>query len=206
MTEGLKKTENSLLFANETLCCNIFMTKRNGPDLKTTLGSLLRTTFEQASEQASVVREVVTQQAIGKGGIIDQALTQRKRTALMAKLGEEVVRTMKTGALSELALHPELGAILQEIEEIDTIGNANDSFEDIGSMRSEAVSARDFQPPAPGQETSVWRPVVPEDATFLEDEPVSSSAKKSSGLTFGVQEENDDDLDAYMHEDDVPND
>ncbi len=155
--------------------------RRGGPpDLKSTLGSLLRTTLDQAS----AVREVVEQQTRSRGGILDQALTQRKRTAAFARLGEQVYRMARRGELGELLLDPEIGLRIGELERLD-----DDSFgDDIPPVSSgpEAVSSAEYaarfqtdrgDEPGAG-EYRVWRPVLPDDEAIVDvdEEPSEPSA------------------------------
>lgn len=211
--------------------------RRGGPpDLKSTLGSLLRTTLDQAS----AVREVVEQQTRSRGGLLDQALTQRKRTAAFAKLGEQVYRMAKRGELGELVLEPEIGLLLGELEELDD--DSSDEGSHYRSSGPEAVSSADYaarfqnkrgdEPGAGGEEYRVWRPVMPEDATIIDDDapaeeqesvaatgparpsrmPRRSAIRQGGGIRFADKGPNpedpdsDDDLESYMHDDDVPDD
>ncbi len=193
--------------------------RRGGPPgLKSTLGSRLRTTLEQAS----AVREVVEQQTRSRGGLIDQALTHRKRAAAFAKLGEEVYRLARVGQIGELLLEPEIGMLIGEIEELD--GETHDDFA-AGDGRPEAVSSADYQhraqePGAAAGEYRVWRPVMPDDEGIVDVEPIEASeperpsratrksASKGGGIHFAKRNDidSDDDLASYMHDDDVPPD
>ncbi len=193
--------------------------RRGGPpDLKSTLGSLLRTTLDQAS----AVREVVEQQTRSRGGLIDQALTQRRRAAAFAKLGEEVYKLARNGQIGELLLEPEIGMLIGEIEELDDGGEMA-----VHDARPEAVSSANFTPSSAGSsapgEYRVWRPVMPDDTSIVdtdvvEDAPIAAEperpsrgarrAGKGGGIHFASREDlgNDDDLESYMHDDDVPDD
>ncbi len=194
--------------------------RRGGPpDLKSTLGSLLRTTLDQAS----AVREVVEQQTRQRGGLIDQALTQRKRQAAFARLGEEVYRLARNGQIGELLLEPEIGMLIGEIEALDDDADEAAHFD----TRPEAVSSASYRADATPKsegEYRVWRPVIPEDAEIVDGaddnapaEAVSAepsrptrgtrrSSGKGGGIHFATRDDidNDDDLESYMHDDDVP--
>ncbi len=238
--------------------------RRGGPpDLKSTLGSLLRTTLEQVG----AVKDVAKQQARSRGGLLDQALVQRRRKEALAKLGESVYRLSQRGELGELALDPEIAMALAEVDGTDDSEFLPDMDLESLSRRSgaEAVSSKNYRPAqaetARQGEFRVWRPVMPEDdspearepdegsleADTLQDLPAptamleaedtaseSASTEKSSapiasktaapqrmtrksarrgasgGINFVTEEprpgdsDYDDDLDGYMHDDDVP--
>lgn len=211
--------------------------RRGGPpDLKSTLGSLLRTTLDQVG----AVKDVVEQQARSRGGIIDQALVQRRRKDVLAKLGESVYRLAQRGELGELALDPEIGMALAELDELQHQDEHDYNPDESAARRSgaEAVSSADYRPvkTAPSEgEYRVWRPVMPEDepaevddleADTLQDvappeaqgdkpsgpiRMARKTAQRSGGAIRFVQEEPrqgdedcDDDLEGYMHDDDVP--
>lgn len=132
---------------------------------------MLRTTLDQAS----AVRDVVEQQTRSKGGLLDQALTQRKRTAALSRLGEEVYRMAKRGQLGELMLEPEIGMLIEELEQLDDDGGPKDGYGP--SSDHEAVSSADyatrFNKPATGNtsgegEYRVWRPVMPDEADIID--------------------------------------
>ncbi|MCP4449788.1 MAG: hypothetical protein GY811_31320 [Myxococcales bacterium] len=146
--------------------------RRGGPpDLKSTLGSLLRTTLEQAS----AVREVVEQQTRQRGGLLDHALTQRRRSAALAKLGKQVYRLAKRGELGELLLEPEISLIIGDLEQLDAEGEEGDygplaGPEAVTSADYVAQSHRGSEPGSGDGEYRVWRPVMPEGATIAGDE------------------------------------
>lgn len=206
--------------------------RRGGPpDLKSTLGSLLRTTLDQAS----AVRDVVEQQTRSKGGLLDQAFAQRKRTAALANLGEEVYRLAKQGQIGELLLEPQVGMLIGELEQLD---NDDDDYSRGPSDGPEAVSSADYaasfqshrsSEPGSQSEYRVWRPVMPDDASIVDvDEdndidgsvakvpdrpsrmPRRSAVRRGGGIHFADNgprpddPESDDDLASYMHDDDVP--
>lgn len=206
--------------------------RRGGPsDLKSTLGSLLRTTLDQVG----AVKDVVEQQARGRGGLIDQALGQRKRRDALAELGEKVYRLSRQGQLGELALDPEIGMAIAQVEAV-----ADDDVEwhDAPMARragAEAVSSTNYQPPERKEqgEYRVWRPVMPEAPVVAEEteappseavvlETIDDRSARSSrmprksarrnidgGIQFVAESAHsgdadcDDDLEQYMHEDDV---
>lgn len=203
--------------------------RRGGPpDLKSTLSSLLRSTLEQVG----AVKDVVEQQARGRGAIFEEVLTQKRRKDALAKLGESVVRLGRQGELGELALDPSIAMALAEIDDLDQQLDEGGSHEGMGHPSdSEAVSSADFKPPSSAStegEYRVWRPVVPDDddaADTVETAPppaAPTSKRKplhpprktaerrgGGGIRF-VEEaprpedaESEHDLESYMHDDDV---
>ncbi len=193
------------------------------------------------------MKDVVEQQARGRGGIIDQALLQRRRKDALARLGESVYRMSQRGDLGELALDPEIGMALAEVDAAESDGAQDHENLESVARRSgaEAVSSANYRPAhankASDGEYRVWRPVMPEDpetsdhdaetqeavaapSEVIEAELATESkpsrpirmtrksAQRSSG--GGIQfvsdeprpgdDDCDDDLEAYMHDDDVP--
>ena len=208
--------------------------RRGGPpDLKSTLGSLLRTTLDQAS----AVRDVVEQQTRSRGGLLDQALTHRKRTAAFAKLGEQIYRMAGRGELGELVMDPEIGMLLGELEGLED-DDFDPGFRPESSDR-EAVSSADYaarsqhsrgDEPGAG-EYRVWRPSLSDETAIIDtddEEPLEepaietkgparpsrmprrSAIRQGGGIRFADKgpnpddPESDDDLESYMHDDDVP--
>ncbi|MBL4636218.1 MAG: hypothetical protein JKY56_20325 [Kofleriaceae bacterium] len=181
------------------------MSRRRGgpPDLKSTLGSLLRTTLDQFG----AVKDVVEQQTRGRGGLLDQALMQRRRKEAMARLGESMYSYLQKGSpeAEAIALVPEIAMAIANVDSLEDEEYGYDSpgFEggefvpasdhnfvpapnhSSPKQNREAVSSANYRPPAPKQsskEFRVWRPVVPpdDDSSESEDEPVSLPMSASS--------------------------
>jgi len=164
--------------------------------------------------------------------LLDQALTQRKRSSTLSRLGEQVYSLAQRGQLGELLLEPEIALLIGELEQLDS-PNRRDDEHDHGF---EAVSSADYAASRHGREGEpgsgssaakeyrVWRPVMPEDAEILDDtrdesapeRPARLSRSRSAerrggGIHFGAPSpsaedpDSDDDLASYMHDDDVPN-
>lgn len=159
----------------------------SGSDLKNTLGSFLRTTLDQVG----VVKDAVERQTRSQ---IDHLLLQRRRKEALTALGEELVTRHKQGILGqkilgELAMDPIVARRLHEIEDIDAqlagLSVADAEWE--GDR--EAVSSAEYRPPSATStpDVRVWRP----------------NAEASDSGSDAVADA-DDDLTAYMHEDDVP--
>ena len=209
--------------------------RRGGPpDLKSTLGSLLRTTLDQVG----AVKDVMEQQARSRGGLLDQALVQRRRRESLARLGEAVYRLSQRGELGELALDPEIGMAIAELDEMGDEDREHQPHMSASKRAGvEAVSSADYRPaqasPPSSGEYRVWRPVMPADdleadaqqggiSAPAEARPAKAkpsgplrttrkSAQRSGGGIRFVEEqpkpgdaECDDDLASYMHDDDVP--
>ncbi len=99
---------------------------RGPSDLGGTLGSLLRSTWEQAG----AVREVI-ERAAGTGRArLDEALTDRKRTAALAELGEIVLELVRQGEL-DLDELPEIRASVDALDRLDAA--AEEAGEDRGA-------------------------------------------------------------------------
>lgn len=160
--------------------------RRGGPpDLKSTLGSLLRTTLDQAS----AVREVVEQQTRSRGGLLDQALTQRKKAAALTRLGEEVYRLAKRGELDALLLEPQIGMLIGEIDSLD---DSDGEYGYEGPAGPEAVSSAEYagrfqssRAAASGarEEYRVWRPVMPGDDQIIDVEDDEDGPEEAPSAT-----------------------
>ena len=85
-----------------------------GGDLTQTLGSLLRSTLEQAG----VVREVLERGARTGRARLDEARAGRRRTTALAELGEIVLELVRAGEV-ELEELPEIADVVAELDRID---------------------------------------------------------------------------------------
>jgi hypothetical protein len=93
---------------------------RGASDLGGTLGSLLRTTWEQAG----AVREVLERGARTGRARLDEALGDRKRTTALAELGEIVLELVRQGEI-DLDELPEIRASVQALDRIDAAERAS---------------------------------------------------------------------------------
>jgi hypothetical protein len=84
------------------------------PDLKGTLGTLIRTTINQVGAMTDVARR----QARTQKQRLDTALLDRRRREALADLGETLYELATAGEI-ELDELPELARAVQEVEEID---------------------------------------------------------------------------------------
>ncbi|CAN5881284.1 hypothetical protein BH11MYX3_BH11MYX3_26490 [soil metagenome] len=178
------------------------------PELKGTLGTLLRTTLHQAGVVRDAAREV-----LGQGRArLDDVRQQRRRGDALADLGELVLDLIRKGEI-DLGELPEARDLVQQLDDIDAqSGERGDDeqepvatapsrsrFDTRGARADDGTvgSGARWTPPKPKGER-VWRPPV-EDAP-----PVAKpAAPRKGGISFAADDD-DDDLADYMHPDDVP--
>ena len=178
------------------------------PELRGTLGTLLRTTLAQAG----AVREVIERGAREGRSRLDGVLANRRRQDAITELGEIVLDLIRRGEI-DLGELPEVRDLVAHLDEVDA--EHQHSSEDTASppvrRRFDERSGRDdgtvsskttWVPPtrakAPG---GVWRPQSPE-APTRPDRPDAIRQQvpgRKSAISF-----DDDDLADYMHPDDVP--
>jgi hypothetical protein len=169
------------------------------PELRGTLGTLLRTTLAQAS----AVREALERGAREGRARFDDARHEKRRQEALAELGEIVLERVRNGELSELEQVPEAADAIAALDDLDSreqpepvrrarewvapqarsrFDRAREALTDDGT-----VSSKDWKPP----------PRAPAAAP--------AAAKKKGGIVFNAPDDDeDDDLADYMHPDDVP--
>lgn len=184
------------------------------PELKGTLGTLLRSTLHQAG----VVRDAVGE-VLGQGRArLDDVRSQRRRQDALAELGEIVLELVRAGEI-DLDELPEARAVVRQLEAMDAgDGSAEEELpEEIARpaarKRFDTRSVDDgtvssgvrWAPakPAKPQGERVWRPPVDEPApqTAATRKQMPVPGVKKGGISF---DNDDDDLADYMHPDDVP--
>jgi hypothetical protein len=203
------------------------------PELRGTLGTLLRT----AIQQAGGVRDALERGARQGRSKLDELRNDRKRHDILAELGELVLDLIRRGEI-DVAELPEARDLIRDLDEIDA--NEDGDIEDItttqpferkrfddrgappstssrtGSRGGSAAKARSddgtvgsgarWSPPTSAAPARVWRPPA--------DEPAEEGAPPRRGSAVptlpkdphrkgGISFE-DDDLADYMHPDDVP--
>jgi hypothetical protein len=184
------------------------------PELRGTLGTLLRTT-----------REVLTRGAREGRERLDEALSGRRRTDALAELGEIVLDLVRRGELDANDL-PEARDVLMQLDELDA-GHPTDDAREIArapsrdrfddrprppSRRDDAddgtVTANTWSPPTRAKPSAkVWRPPAVAAAPAPDDAPpparraIPKPGQRKGGISF---EDDDSDLADYMHPDDVP--
>jgi hypothetical protein len=191
---------------------------RRPPDLRGSLGSLV----QSALEQVGVVREVVERGAQAQRTRLDALKLERRRRDAMAQLGEVIYNLAMRGRLGELADDPDVRAQLEDIDTLDQRIDAAESRGASGFRANAGVPAstarrKSRAAKAEREPMRVWRPVPPFAAgeahahpdDDLDDDPRppsrddAVSALRGRGISFNDRWD-DDDLEDYMHEDDVP--
>ncbi len=198
------------------------------PELRGTLGTLLRTTLQQAG----VVRDALERGAREGRSRLDDLRTDmrssRKRQDALAELGEIVLELIRNGEI-DLSELPEARDVLDHLEQIDAADTGDDQrdrvptvppptrkrFDDRPPPATDAedgtVSSGRWSPPPrrPSKPTKVWKPVAATTATAEPaDVPTAPGHKalppRDTTRKGGIQFEDEDDLADYMHPDDVP--
>jgi hypothetical protein len=192
--------------------------KRRPPEIRGTLGTLIRS----ALAQAGGVREVLERGVREGRERVDSWRGNARRTEALAELGEIVLDLVRRGEIDPNEL-PEARDAIRQLEELD--GEEGDAgfreqiaqppsrsrFDTRSSRPSHdddgTTSSARWAPPKPAKPAArVWRPV---DAS--PDEPAAAPARRvplpkdphrKGGISFGSDD--DDDLADYMHPDDVP--
>lgn len=183
------------------------------PELRGTLGTLINT----ALSQAGVVRDALERGAREGRSRLDDMRQNRKRNDALAELGEIVLDLIRKGEI-DLGELPEAKQLVRYLDELD--GDDSGDDEDLDEVvrpssrkrfddRDDGTVTSSARPWAPRKPTSpaqrVWRPVADEPAP---DEPRPARAEprrlpnnptRKGGIAF-----DDEDLDEYMHPDDVP--
>ncbi|MBA2545137.1 MAG: hypothetical protein H0V17_36175 [Deltaproteobacteria bacterium] len=199
------------------------------PELRGTLGTLLRTTLQQAG----VVRDALARGASEGRSRLDDFRTDlrsnRRRQEALAELGEVVLDLIRRGEI-DLAELPEARAVIDHLEEIDANADAEDverdssptippptrkRFDDRGTGARDSddgtVSSARWSPPRRDavKPTRVWKPDVEAAPVDAPDTVPGHKAlpkrdpDRKGGISFSV-DDSDDDLADYMHPDDVP--
>ncbi len=193
------------------------------PDLKGTLGTLLRTTlFQLGSLRDAAVREIRS----GSKQWAEKApsLLRTRRTNVLASLGEIIYELARSGEL-DLDDFPELAQAIGELMAIDAeFGKTDEDDEDdedddaVSSSAWQGLMADEGTEHAPPVATSgIWRP-NPNDYDEqgqrvgeaidppLDAPPVRPSRRTGAGHIAFVDDDpiEVEDLAEFMHEDDVP--
>ncbi len=119
-----------------------------GADLTETLGSLLRSTLEQAG----VVREVLERGARTGRARLDEARAGRRRSTALAELGEIVLELVRSGEV-ELDELPEIADVVSELDRIDA--DADGGGDDRGG-RADWARSRSAMPSMPSRDETSW--------------------------------------------------
>lgn len=203
------------------------------PELRGTLGTLLRTTLAQAG----VVRDALERGAREGRSRLDEARANRKRNDALGELGEIVLQLIRDGEIDAGEL-PEVRDVVARLDEIDARDDARVDeppplaratsrarFDDRGRDARDAradradrdnrddgtVSSRTARElPTRRTAARVWRPTA-EPSLAVDDEqptaperPARMRAAANHVAKKGGISFDDDDLSDYMHSDDVP--
>ena len=190
------------------------------PELRGTLGTLLRTTLAQAG----VVRDALERGAREGRSRLDDALSHRRRTDALAELGEVVLDLIRRGEIDIDEL-PEVRDIVAHLDDLDAGHPAADDdeeppprapvrrrFDSRDAADDGTVSSSRWKPgkkPAPAEKARVWRPTLDKDAPAERpsDEITARERPKPTARKGGIsfdRDDDDSDLADYMHPDDVP--
>jgi hypothetical protein len=160
------------------------------PDLKGTLGTLIRTTINQVGAMTDVARR----QARSQKQRLDSALLERRRREALADLGENLYDLASRGEI-ELDELPELVTGVQAVDAIDQeIAEAEQASSAVRRpVRLERTRA-DRIPPAGRSRERVWRPPVdpvdgeasgPDDPTPHAD--IDARGERGDGDSFDAE-------------------
>lgn len=196
------------------------------PELKGTLGTLLRTTLQQAGVVRDVARDALERGARSGRERLDEARAGRRRQDALAELGELVLDLVRRGEI-DIAELPEARDVIRHLDEIDADAEGHDddvatppirrrfdtraSAPADGTVSSGATWSPPTRTPRPDAKTRVWRPPGVAAAEEGRDADAPPAGRKplvpkapphphrKGGISF-----DDDDLAEYMHPDDVP--
>jgi len=177
--------------------------------------------MQSALERVGVVREVVERGAQAQRSRYDTVKLERRRKDEMAALGEAVYRRAVRGNLGELGEDPDVHAKLEEIDSLDQRIEASEGRGASGfGANAGWPKQRGPATGGDGKPMRVWRPVPPfaaPDGADPDDDleplpppidigaaPEAVAQVRSGGIRFGDDWDDDDDLEEYMHADDVP--
>ncbi len=184
-----------------------------GPDVRGTLGTLVRSTLAQAG----VVRDVLERGAREGRARLEEARRDRAHSDALADLGQAVLELLEAGRFPELMEEPAVADALAALEGEEApppppitpprrgarYDRADDEPRRAPPPRPRAdpggdgtVSSASWRPP-PARSAPVWRPPV--DAP----PPARPAPARPGGIQFGADDD-EDELAEYMHPDDVP--
>lgn len=173
------------------------------PELRGTLGTLLRTTLAQAGG----LRDALERGAREGRARLDDALSGRRRSEALAELGEIVLDLIRRGEI-DLDQIPEARDAVDALDQLDDEEPVEDHapapprhrFDDrVAAKDDGTVSSARWKPQAKQSGERVWRPPAGPPPPAVEPPRL-----KKGGISFGNDEGDDADLADYMHPDDVP--
>jgi hypothetical protein len=189
------------------------------PDLKGTLGTLLRSTINQVGAMTDVARR----QARTQKQRLDTALLDRRRRDALADLGETLYELATAGEI-ELDELPELAQAVQDVQEIDRRiaeaereASAGEGRRPVRLRPTGSAGVKSSRERGGSDTSRVWRPPLdpePETAEAAQPSPArrpgSASGPRRGGVVFvdddsaPAEVDPDDSLRSYMNDDDVP--
>src|SRR5690242_17059129 len=118
------------------------------PEIRGTLGTLLRTTLEQAG----VVRDALERSARSGRSRLDSALAGRRRKDALAELGELVLDLIRRGEI-DLGELPEAADLVRHLDDLDADAGAGAGAGDSADFDADARDPHDriAQPPLRGR-------------------------------------------------------
>ena len=186
------------------------------PELRGTLGTLLRTTLQQAGVVRDVARDALGRGAREGRSRLDEARAGRRRTDALAELGELVLDLIRRGEI-DLAELPEAKPLVRRLDELDESDDdadlddvarapARSRFDDRGREDGTVSSSRWTPPKRSSPATArVWRPQEPPpEEPAAPAGPARRTMPRNPHNKGGIQFDDDEDLAEYMHPDDVP--
>jgi hypothetical protein len=195
------------------------------PELRGTLGTLLRTTLQQAGAVRDAARGVLERGAREGRSRLDEARTNRRRQDALAELGEVVLQLIRDGEI-DVAELPEAAEIVRHLDDLDDgvpASEADDDtvsppsrrrFDDRGGDDGTVSSGARSSPPPPraAAPARVWRPPSTDPRDRIRDETPTippptrrpRDPARKGGIRFDAPDDPDADLAEYMHPDDVP--
>lgn len=170
------------------------------PELKGTLGTLLRTTINQLGAFTDVARR----SALTQKQRLDTALLERRRREALADLGEVLYTLLKSGEI-ELDELPELVQAAEEIEELErriaeAEAESGRGRRPVRIARTERGSRRDPEEDAAARA----RDARPTERVWRPPGTARPAVPQGGGITFVDQDEPAEDLTEFMNEADLP--
>jgi len=194
------------------------------PEIRGTIGSLLRT----AIQQAGGVKDALTRGAQQGREKLDELRADKRRNDALAELGELVLDLIRRGEI-DVAELPEAKSLIRQLDEIDAESEEADitttqpfnrnRFDDRAAPPAPSRRSRDDDgtvgsgarwSPATPAKAAVWRPPADDKAEAEAEAPrrgpqlpalptLPKDPHRKGGISF-----DDEDLADYMHPDDVP--
>jgi hypothetical protein len=200
---------------------------RKPPNLRGTLGTLVRSTIEQVG----AMRDVALRSTQTQRGWFDAAVLARKRREALADLGEIIYGLAASGRLDD-ELDRDVRAAIEVIDDLDAriaeaerraSGAAAEGFAERAGRPADQPRGRRSEKRRAPADVPVWRPVPPWRAPAGDDDSGETEAEGEAdedgaadeatapgravpkpGAFISASWDDDDDLEEYMHEDDVP--